>query len=80
MNMTKKDIHFQDIHSPYFISGKRAKARNKAVSKLVDDGLEHGCNVNPMYWFGSSQDSLDYLMELLEIRKEQQVRKESGHA
>jgi hypothetical protein len=72
--MTKKNIHFQDIHSPYFISGKRAKARNKAVVKLVDDGLEEGCNVNPIYWFGSSQDSLDYLVDLLEIRKAQQVR------
>lgn len=72
--MTKKDMQFQDITSPYFISGKRAKARNDAVVKLVDEGLERGACVNPVYWFGSSRDCLDYLEELLEIRKAQQVR------
>jgi len=72
--MTTKNIQFQDIHAPYFISGKRAKARNAAVVKLVEDGLEEGYCVNPVYWFGSSQDSLDYLVELLELRKAQQER------
>lgn len=68
--MASKNIHFQDIKEPYFISGKRAKARNKACAKEVDDGLEMGACVNPGFWFGCSQDSLEYLQFLLELRKE----------
>jgi hypothetical protein len=68
--MASKNIHFQDIKEPYFISGKRAKARNRACSKVVDDGLEMGACVNPTVWFGSSQDCLEHLQFLLELRKE----------
>ena len=61
---------FPDIHEPFFISGKRAQQRNKQICKEIDDASARGCQINPIFFCGSSQDCIDQLQLLLSIRQE----------
>jgi hypothetical protein len=60
---------FPDIHEPFFISGKRAQQRNRQVCKEIAEASARGCQINPIFFCGSSQDCIEELKELLRIRK-----------
>ncbi len=61
---------FPDIHKPYFISGIRAQQRHTQVCQEIDEASQSGCQINPMFFCGSSGDCIEQVHLLKAIRQE----------